>query len=115
MAEEQRLLPPHMPFDEYKAQRQLKKPSTLTCEEATKRELAHQAASAVQSRSKTDLTAQMLNLASPNIRDEIILKLSAEDALEVAEKITDSQLRDALVKHSLGALYPLPHVQRILG
>jgi hypothetical protein len=107
MAEEQKLLPPHMTFDEYKAQRPLKKTSTLTYEEVTKRVLAHQAASVVQSRTKTlspDLAAKMLPLASPNIWDEIIRKLSFEDALEVAEKITDSQLRDALVRHSLSAL-----------
>ena len=108
MAEEQRLPPPHMTYDVYKARRQqLQKTSTLSFEEVTKRMRAHQAASAVQSQTKTlspDLAAKMLPLASPNIWDEIIRKLSAGDALEVAEKITDSQLRDALVKHSLSAL-----------
>ena len=33
---------------------------------------------------------------------EIIPKLSAEDALEAAAKIEGADLRDALVKHSLG-------------
>jgi hypothetical protein len=33
--------------------------------------------------------------------------LSAEGALEVAEKIADVELRDALVKHSLSAAYSL--------
>jgi hypothetical protein len=45
----------------------------------------------------------MLTLGSRNIWGEIIPKLSAEDALEVAERITDTELRDALVKHSLCA------------
>jgi hypothetical protein len=47
----------------------------------------------------------MLTLTtSPSIRDKIIQNLSAGDALEVAEKIEDTELRDALVKHSLAAI-----------
>jgi hypothetical protein len=46
----------------------------------------------------------MLTLASPSIWGEIIPKLSAEGALEVAKKIA-VELRDALVKHSLCAAY----------
>lgn len=45
----------------------------------------------------------MLAVASPVLRSEIILKLAADDALSVAEKIDDPELRDALVKHSLDA------------
>ena len=46
---------------------------------------------------------KMLTLASRNLWGEIIPKFSAEGALEVAEKVADVELRDALVKHSLGA------------
>jgi hypothetical protein len=47
--------------------------------------------------------AKMLTLASPDLRGEIITKLSPEGALEVAEMIEDGELRDALVRHSLDA------------
>jgi hypothetical protein len=107
MAEERRLPPPHMTYDEYKARRQLQQRCTLSYEEITKRKLALQAASTAQRLTKTltpERAAKMLSLASSNIWDDIIRKLSAEDALEVAEKITDTQLRDALVRYSLNAL-----------
>jgi hypothetical protein len=44
----------------------------------------------------------MLTLAGPDLRGEIITKLSPEGALEIAEMIEDRELRDALVRHSLG-------------
>jgi hypothetical protein len=47
----------------------------------------------------------MLALASPRIWDEIIPRLSAEGALEVAEKVADVKLRDVLIKYSLTAAY----------
>jgi hypothetical protein len=102
-AEEEMLPPPHMTFDEYKVRRQqLKAESSLSLEEVNKRLLAREAASAKPTLSP-ERAARMLTLASPNIWGEIIPKLSVEDALEVAERITDVELRDALVKHSLGA------------
>ena len=55
---------------------------------------------------RPEQAARMLSLASSAIRDEIVRKLSPEDALEVAEKITDPELRDALVKHALEFLAP---------
>jgi hypothetical protein len=108
-AEAEKLPPPHMTYDDYKArQHKQRAESALSLEEVTKRLLAQKAASPPQPLAKTTLTLEratkMLNLASRNLWDEIIPKLSAEDALEVAEKITDVELRDALVKHSLGAL-----------
>jgi hypothetical protein len=94
-------------YDEFKArQQQQKAESLLSFEEVTRRVLAQQAASVAQSPTKPTLpperAARMLTLASPNIWGEIIPKLSGEDALEVAERITDVELRDALVRYSLG-------------
>jgi hypothetical protein len=44
---------------------------------------------------------KMLSLASDtSIRCEIISALSVEQALEVAERLTDPELRNALVTHS---------------
>jgi hypothetical protein len=106
-AEADRLPPPHMTYDEFKARRQQQKAeSPLSFEEVTKRVLAQQAAIVAQSPTKRTLpperAARMLSLASPNIWGEIIPNLSAEDALEVAERITGAELRDALVRHSMG-------------
>jgi hypothetical protein len=107
-AEAERLRPPHMTYEEYKTQRQQHKAeSVLSFEEVTKRVLARQLANTAQTPAKPTLpperVARMLTLASPNIWPEIIPKLSPDDALEVAERITDPELRDALVKHSLDA------------
>ena len=67
--------------------------------------LAEQAANAKRSPIRSTLwperAEKMLNLASPSIWGEIIPKPTAEDALEVAERITDAELRDALIRHSL--------------
>lgn len=109
-AEAQRLPPPHLTYDDYRARReQYKLGAVLSFEEVTKRVLAQQAAiTSAQPSTEPTLppkrAARMLSIASPNIWGEIIPKLSAEDALEVAEQITDAELRDALVKHSLGVL-----------
>jgi hypothetical protein len=108
-AEAEKLPLPHMTYDDYKARRrQQKAESVLSLEEVTKRLLAQKGTSPPQPPAKPMLpverAAKMLTLASPNLWGEIIPKLSAEDALEVAERITGGELRDALVKHSLGAL-----------
>jgi hypothetical protein len=106
-AEAERLPPPHMTFDEYKVRQQRQRAeSVLSFEEVAKRTLARQAACAAQpvkAPLPPERAARMLSIASPNVWGEIIPRLSAEDALEVAEKITGTELRDALVKHSLGA------------
>lgn len=107
-AEAERLPAPHLTYEDWKARREASNvESVLSFEEITKRLLAKQAASAAATTPKPtlrpDRAARMLTLASPVIRSEIITKLSAEDALDVAEKIDDVELRDALVKHSLGA------------
>jgi hypothetical protein len=105
-AEAENLPRPQMTYDEYKAWRQQQRTeSNLSFEEITRRARAQQAAAEAQSPNKPtlapELAARMLNLATPGLWGEIIPKLSAEDALEVAEKITDAELRDLLVKHSL--------------
>jgi hypothetical protein len=104
MAEAARLPPPHMTYEDYKARReQLKTESVLSFEEVRKRVLALEAAKPPAKLTLLpERAARMLTLASPNIWGEIIPRLSAEDALDVAEKITDAELRDALIKHSLG-------------
>jgi hypothetical protein len=107
-AEAARLPPPHQTYEEYKARRhQQRVDSALSLQEITNRVLAQQAAVAPKPSANSTLSAdratRMLAVASQNIWNEIIPKLSAEDALEVAEKVTDAELRDALVKHSLAA------------
>jgi len=108
MAEAERLPSPHMTYEDYKTRRQQHNAeSALSFEEVTKRVLACQMVNAAQTPAKPTLpperVARMLTLASPSIWPEILPKLSPDDALEVAERITDPDLRDALVKHSLGA------------
>jgi hypothetical protein len=106
-AEEQRLPPPRTTLEEYKVRKQQQARSGLTSKELSKRAIAHQAASTAPTKPKLSLverTAKMLTLTtSLSIRGEIIQNLSADDALEVAERIEDTELRDALVRHSLGA------------
>ena len=102
-AEAESLPPPHRTYEEYKAwQQQLQKASVLSREEVTRRVLAQKATSPSQPMT-TERATKMLTLASRNLWGEIIPKLSAEGALEVAEKVADVELRDALVKHSLDA------------
>ena len=109
-AEEQRLPLPRTTLEEYKVRKQQQARSDLTPREINKRAIVQQAASAAPAPTKPKLSlaecaAKMLTLTTnPSIRGEIIPNLSAEDALEVAEKIEDTELRDALVKHSLGAI-----------
>jgi hypothetical protein len=44
----------------------------------------------------------MLPVARAMLRDQIILRLFVEEALDDAEKITDAELRDALAIQHLG-------------
>ena len=83
--EEQRLPPPHRTYEEHKAWKQQQQEA--------------------QAASRAPRLVKMLSLTtSPSIRGDIIQNLSADEALEVAEKIEDTELRDALIKHSLGAI-----------
>jgi hypothetical protein len=107
-AEAERLPPPHRTYEEYKAWRQQHQvESHLSLEEVTRRRLAQQAA--VEAKSPTKPTTldperaeRMFKIATPGLWGDIISNLSVEDALVVAEKIENPELRDALVKHSLG-------------
>jgi hypothetical protein len=110
-AEAESLPSPHMTCEQFKARREERKAgSSLTIQEMVNRAVASQAASNAPIQSPPnrqtlppERAAKMLALASPSIRGEIIQNLSAEDALVVAEKIEDTELRDALVRHCLGA------------
>jgi hypothetical protein len=105
-AETERLPPALLTYDQYKARlQQHKAESLLNFAEVRKRLLVQEAATAAKStRAKLapEQATRMLTLASPNLWDEIIPRLSPEDALAVAEQIDNTELRDALVKHSLG-------------
>jgi hypothetical protein len=109
-AEEQRLPPPRTTFEEYKVRKQLQARSGLTPKELSKRAIVQQAASTAspaptKPKIAPDRAVKLLTLATdPSLRGEIIQNLSADDALEVAEKIENTELRDALVRHSLGAI-----------
>jgi hypothetical protein len=107
------LPPPHVTFDEWKARKQNHVTPALSFAELAKRAKARKEAEDKKPPKPTpkpilrpDQAARMLSLASSAIRDEIIRKLSQEDALEVAEKITDPELRDALVKRALDFCCP---------
>ena len=106
MVESERLPPPRTTFEEWKERRQDDAGSGLTYQEIANRLAVQKSVHALPTL-QPDLAARMLTLASPSIWGEIIPKLSAEGALEVAEKIADVELRDALVKHSLSATYSL--------
>jgi hypothetical protein len=48
---------------------------------------------------------KMLSLANdPSIRNQIISSLPADHALEVAERVTEPELRNALVAHSFACV-----------
>ena len=110
-AEEQRLPPPHRTYEQHKAwkQQQEEARSGLTSKEISKRAIVQQAASTAspaptKPKIAPDRAVKLLTLATdPSLRGDIIQNLSADDALEVAEKIENTELRDALVRHSLGA------------
>jgi hypothetical protein len=102
------LLPPHLPYEEWRKARRSGQSSSaqLTRQEIRRREAALSAASAPKSTASkpaldVEKATRMLSLASdPSIRREIISLLSAEHALEVAELVTEPELRNALVSHS---------------
>ena len=108
-AESERLPPPRTTFDEFKAGHLQAKPGPeLSFTEINNRARVFKMANVSEPPAKQTLSpdraTRMLKLASENMWREIISKLSAEDALEVAENITENaELRDALVKHSLEA------------
>jgi hypothetical protein len=110
-AESERLPLPRTTFEEWKERQQDDARSGLTYQEIANRLAVQKSVRAFPPPSRPtlqpDLAARMLTLASPSIWGEIIPKLSAEGALEVAEKIADVELRDALVKQSLSAAYSL--------
>jgi hypothetical protein len=108
-AEAERLPPPRTTFEEFKAGHLQAKPGAeLSFTEMNNRARAFKMANVAEPPAKQTLSpdraTRMLKLASQNMWREIISKLSAEDALEVAESIAENaELRDALVKHSLEA------------
>jgi hypothetical protein len=102
------LLPPHLPYEEWRKTRRFGQSSNaqLSRQEIRMREAALSAASAPRITPnkpalEIEKVTKMLSLASdPCIRIEIISTLSAEHALEVAEMVTEPELRNALVSHS---------------
>jgi hypothetical protein len=107
-AEVARLPPPHIPYEQYKAnRRRYLEESDLSREEVGRRVRAHQQSTAPVTRLQLtlDKAIKMLMFArDPGLRSEIIDKLSGDDALAAAEQIEDADLRDALVRRSLMAL-----------
>lgn len=105
LAEMERLLPPHLTFEEYKARNdQWSEQSRLSREEVVKRSRAVQEAQQAQSVTMRDRTLRMLRLATdPDLQAKIISRVSSEDALNLAEQIEDARLRDMLVLRSLEA------------
>jgi hypothetical protein len=109
-AEVTRLPPPHIPYEQYKAnKRRFAEESDLSREEVGRRVRAHQQSAAPVARLQLtlDKAVKMLTFArDPGLRSDIIDRLSGDDALAAAEQIEDADLRDALVRRSLTALAP---------
>ncbi|HVC59478.1 MAG TPA: hypothetical protein VND19_03805 [Acetobacteraceae bacterium] len=109
-AEMTRLPQPHIPYEQYKAnKRRYADESDLSREEVGRRVRAHQQSAAPVARLQLspDKAVKMLMFArDPGLRSEIIDRLSGDDALAAAEQIEDADLRDALVRRSLAALVP---------
>jgi hypothetical protein len=109
-AEVTRLPPPHIPYEQYKAnKRRFAEESDLSREEVGRRVRAHQQTVAPVARLQLplDKAVKMLTFArDPGLRSDIIDRLSGDDALAAAEQIEDADLRDALVRRSLSALAP---------
>lgn len=107
-AEVSRLPPPHIPYEQYKAnKRRLQEEGDSSREEVGRRVRAFQQSEVVRPKPSLDVerAVKMLGLVSdPALRLEIIDKLSSDDALEVAERVDDTEMRDALVRHSLTAM-----------
>ena len=106
--EAERLPPPHLSFEDHKArQAQQCMESRLSREEITKRQLACRTADTAKStQAKPSLDPEMAAKMLPLVTDvttqgDIISRLSSQGALEVAERLMDPDLRNALVKHSL--------------
>jgi hypothetical protein len=106
---EMAMLPaPSMTFEEWKSREQRhKSDSFLSREEIIKRSNVQREATASLPKIKPTLPVEravrMLELGSPNVWGEIISRLSPDDALAAAEQVSDVELRDALIQHSLGA------------
>jgi hypothetical protein len=93
-----RLPPPHRTFDEIQAEKQ----RHLTIEEEARRARAISDAQQREQQDKLDRPLKMLRLAtSAELRAKILSRLSSEEALQLAERVEDADLRDMLVLHSL--------------
>jgi len=110
LAEMSRLPPPHIPYEQYKAnKRRLNDESDLSREEVSRRVRAQQRSDAPPAKLglSLDIAMKMLTLArDPGLRSEIIDKMSGDDALAAAEQVDDAEMRDALIRRSLMALVP---------
>jgi hypothetical protein len=107
-----RLPPPHIPYEQYKAnRRRYSDESDLSRAEVGRRVRAHQQSATPVAKPQLSLdldkAMKMLTFArDPGLRSEIIDRLSGDDALAAAEQVEDADLRDALIRRSLTALVP---------
>ncbi|WP_428488122.1 hypothetical protein [Rhodopila sp.] len=107
LSEAKALPEPHQTFEEWKAnRRRFANDAELSREEAARRFRAfEQVDGSVSSRQLNlapDRAVTMLKYASsPELRQEIIGKLSPDGALAAVEQVDDADLRDALIRHSL--------------
>ena len=113
LEETKALVPPHIPYEEYKSRRQqFSADSLLSRAEVARRVRASQQATAPLLAPEPAKPASlplekavvMLKYAKdPELRSGIIAKMSSDDALLAVEKIDDTDVRDALIRHSLAA------------
>jgi hypothetical protein len=112
LEETKALVPPHIPYEEYKSRRQQFSADSLLSRAEIARRLraSEQAAAPIApppakpANLPLEKAVVMLKYAKdPELRSGIIAKMSSDDALLAVEKIEDTDLRDALIRHSLAA------------
>lgn len=103
------LPPPHQVYEEYKKKREwLSATSRASREEVSRRRAALDNAARPAPKSSTlelDKAVTMLQFASSaDLRDDIIRRLSSEEAVNALPLIEDAATRDALIRHSLSMM-----------
>jgi len=112
-AEAATLVPPHIPYEQWRNKKQSYETENLLSREEVARRFqatrqvqvqAPAPAPAKPANLPIDKAVTMLRFASdPELRSGIIAKLTADDALAVLEKVESAEIRDALIRHSLNA------------
>ncbi len=101
------LPPPHFTYDEWKATNERRKIESQVSRAAATLRLAQQSAEEGRATSENRMTRTMKMLALTTdqaLLDQIIASLNPDEALGLAERIEDPDLRNELVRHSINSL-----------